>query len=519
MQLIDIPNLIMNAVQSTIPFSRQLLAGDFDGKNRDLNAECGYPGWGQITIEDLSRMYEREGVARRIVNVLPDECWTMDPIVYENNKSEDTEFEKSWKEVKEKYNVFHYLNRIDRVSGVGQFGILVLGFDDKKKLSEPAGGFDQQTGKVDENYKEEHDLLFIKPVMQPHVRVKSYEKDSSSPRFGKPLLYQVRFTSAHELPLAGADQPGAPSQSANSTEAVGQYLDVHWSRCIHVADNVEMSEIFGIPRMVPVYNRLFDLRKLLGGSAEMFWKGAFPGIAFETNPDIVNPNLDVTSLREEFQKYQDGIQRFLALSGISAKSLAPQVADPRGHIDAQMSAIATTIGVPLRVLLGSEAGELASSQDKQTWNGRLKHRQNKHVTPSIVVPFIQALQAMNVLPRTETTVKVEWPDLDLPTRMDKAEVLLRKTESMARYVQGNVDVLIEPKDFLVQFMELDEEVVDSMLANAASFDGLELPDMVSPGTGPRKPGEIPEPQTTTTKLPQGTAAKAMPGQQKPKTSS
>jgi uncharacterized protein len=514
MQLLDIPKLIANAIQSTIPFSRDLLAGDFDGKNRDLNAECGYPDWGQITIEDLSRMYEREGVARRVVNVLPDESWTMDPLVYENNKSELSDFEKKWVTFKTESNAYHYLNRIDRISGVGQFGVLVIGFNDKKSLDKPASGFDLKTGGWKEDYKEEHEVIFLRPVKQPYVRVKSYNSDKQSPRFGLPEVYQIQFMSEHEIPLSGTS--GSSTQTTVAEEQLSDYSEVHWTRCLHVADNSEMSEIFGVPRMIPVYNRLQDLRKLLGGSAEMFWKGAFPGISFETHPDIVNPNLDSDSLRAEFKAYQDGLQRFIAVSGITAKSLAVQVADPEAHIAAQMSAIATTIGVPLRVLLGSEAAQLASSQDKQTWNGRLKYRQNKHVTPVIVVPFVQMLQAMNVLPRTKETVRVDWPDLDLPTRMDKAEVLLRRTEAMARYVQGNVDVIVEPKDFLVQFMDFDEDVADALLDNASDFEGIELPDMAPP-RGAAPPGE--EPQTTTTKLPQGTAAKAMPGQVKPKKSS
>src|SRR6185312_3650467 len=148
---------------------------------------------------------------------------------------------------------------------------------------------------------------------------------------------------------------------------------VHWSRVIHIADNLRNSEIFGVPRMQPVYNRLLDLRKLYGGSAEMYWAGAFPGLSLETNPQLGGDVLiDQSAVRSMMGQYRNGLQRYLQLTGMSAKVLSPTVVDPTQQVDKQIEAICIELTIPVRVFKGSERGELASNQDDSTWNDRVR---------------------------------------------------------------------------------------------------------------------------------------------------
>jgi len=59
---------------------------------KDINEECGYPD--EITISMYKEMYKREGVAKRVVNILPEDTWSSLPDIYETEKSDETEFEK-----------------------------------------------------------------------------------------------------------------------------------------------------------------------------------------------------------------------------------------------------------------------------------------------------------------------------------------------------------------------------------------------------------------------------------------
>ena len=51
---------------------------------RDIDKEAGYPP--NITSEQYKFLYDREGVARRVVNLFPDESWRVDPVIVDDPK-------------------------------------------------------------------------------------------------------------------------------------------------------------------------------------------------------------------------------------------------------------------------------------------------------------------------------------------------------------------------------------------------------------------------------------------------
>ena len=395
---------------------------------RDIDAECGYPS--SLGIDQYYALYSREGIATRVVNIYPEESWVDDFSVSDDLElpympdQKDTEFEKAWKQLNEKNQICHYLQRIDELSGLGSFGVLFMGFDDGLDFSKPMAGINEK-GELDENTARENTkLLYLRPFDQRLVTIHSFQMDIHNPRYGLPVMYTLKFMN-----------PSTLDQREEATNTVDK--QVHWSRILHVADNRKSSEIYGQPRMETVFNRLYDIRKVLGGSGDMFWKGAFPGYSFEVNPQMAGIDggveLDVESMRQEFERYSNGLQRYLALSGVSAKSLSPQVADPSAHIDTEAKMVAVCLGIPYRIFIGSEEAKLASSEDTKRWNKRLKKRQEKYLTPMMVRPFVDRMIMAGVLPKPKDNIyQVEWPDLNEMTPKQKADVL----ESTSRaYIQ------------------------------------------------------------------------------------
>lgn len=410
---------------------------------KDINYECGYPD--AIDIQSYKKMFKRNGVAKRVVKILPEETWALPPKIFEKEEAEETEFEKAWKEVKEEKRVFHYLQRIDVLSGIGEFGILLLGIDDGKELQEPVDGINKDTGeKVGTS---EHKLLYLKPFDQSVIKVKTREVSVSSPRFGFPVTYDIDFE-------------GTATSDSKQTKVV------HWTRVIHIADGREMSEVNGTPRMEPVYNRLLDLRKILGGSGEMFWKGGFPGLSFETQPDV--EELDTDSIKEQVDLYMAGMQRFLVTEGIMVKSLTPQVSSPKDHVETNMRNIAISLGVPYRIFLGTEEAKLASSQDVRTWNKRLAQRQENYVSLYIIRPFVDRLIIFGILPEVEQYT-IDWPDLNAPTDEDVANVAKILTEAMAKYIVSGVDTLIPPMEFLTKIIGMTQEEAEAIEKAALKY--------------------------------------------------
>lgn len=401
---------------------------------RDINYSCKWPD--TITMDDYRSIYDRFGLAKRVVKIWPEECWKMSPVIYESEESDETEFEKVFKELAEAQFWFHYLERIDILSGIGRFGCLLLGLKDGENLAQPVGGINPETG--EKAGEAQNELLFLRCFDESLVEIKTKESDTSSPRYGMPKIYGVTFESI---------------DGETTTQAK---VDIHWTRMIHVADNRETSEVFGIPRMKDVYNHLLDMRKICGGSAEMFWKGGFPGYNFKVDPELSEVDLDTDTLKEQIRLYSEDLQRYMALVGVSVESLQPQVADPRGHFESHVKMIAMSLGVPWRLLLGSEEAKLASSQDKETWNERVARRQTAYVTPMIIRAYIDRLQMIGVLPETEEYF-VDWPDLNAPTEKDVAETALKRTEGYAKYIQGNVDQVIPPKEYHMSIQKMSEE--------------------------------------------------------------
>lgn len=451
--------LTVNEILGAMFLSRSALWANLDPKGRDLDKECGYPS--TVTIDQLRHLYEREGPATRTVQVLPEETWSVYPLLYESEDEVQTPFEKAWNDLQKTHNIWSYLHRVDELSGIGTFGILLLGINDGKTLDQPVAGLNDRGEKVG-NVK--YDLLYLRAFDQYLVKIDEFESDPSNPRFGQPKMYSIQFSDPKN---------GLESSSTTATVVDTTLRKVHWTRVIHVADNRKSSEVFGVPRMLPVLNRLYDLRKVLGGSSEMLWKGGFPGYSFETTPEVNASDMDIDkdALKKQIEAYQNGLQRYLALEGVVAKSLAPQVADPSNHIEQNLRIIAMTLGVPLRIFLGSEAGHLASTQDSTTWNRRLARRQNIYVTPMIIRPVIQRFMAFGILPTVEN-FSVSWRDLNALTEKDLADVALKKSQALLAYVTSGAESIIPPLEFFTNVLEIPldqaQAIIKAAKANADS---------------------------------------------------
>jgi hypothetical protein len=436
----------------------------------DIDAACNYPL--TLSITEYRAMYDRLGLARRVVEIWPDECWQGFPEVYEEETAEVTEFEKVWAELIVRLSVFTWLHRLDVLSGIGRYGTLLLGLDDGEKLNVPVQGIDEITGEPKgRDAGTTRKLLFLRAFDESVVTVDTLEDNINSPRYGMPKTYSFQYL-----------EPSGKSNKLSSAK-------VHWTRVIHAADNRESSETYGTSRLQATYNNLLDIKKVSGGSGEMFWKGGFPGYAFELSPDAMqvgNVEMDTESIKEQMQLWSSGLQRWLALEYVTTKSLSPQVSDPTGHVDIHLKLVALSLGVPFRILLGSEEAKLASVQDKRTWNSRVAKRQHSYLSPFVVRPFVDRLIAIGVLPTPKKYV-VEWPDLNAATDDDIAKVALNRTDAFAKYVQGNVDALVPPLQYLTMVHKLTDAEAAAILAEAERSERLMTPE----DEPPTKPTPIP----------------------------
>ena len=437
-------------------------------QDRDINKEAKYPE--TILPSDYKYMYEREGLAKRVVTLFPDECWKVDPIIYDDDDEEtETEFEEAWKNLVKKKNLYHYLHKADRLSGIGSFGIILIGLDDGKKLEEKVDGVDLKTGEAT-GTPTEKEIIFLRVFDESLVQINSFITDETSPLYGYPEFYNIKM-----------------DDSTVGTTTVLRDVKVHWTRIIHIADECDSSEIFGTPRQRPVFNRILDVRKIMAGAAESMWKLGFPGLQMKTQKGTDAPEVDVEATKAQLELYMNSMQRYIIGDGMEANLLNGQPTDPTNHFMLCVDYIALTIGVPKRVFIGSEEGQLASGQDKGTWNERLMHRQDKHISPNILRKFADRCIAYGVLPSPkDDEYQADWPDLTSPSKTEKIDIGSKMMEMIVKYLSSGASELIPPMEFLTLLLDMDQETALAVLEAAEQY----IIDNPPPEPEPQQPVKV-----------------------------
>jgi len=416
---------IMNAVAVRASIASQL--GMQYGGDRDLYTALGYKS--QPTFNDYIGKYYRQDIARAVIDAPVRACWKEYPAIIES-EDDDTTFEKEWVEIQDRCHLFNRMSRVDRLAGIGSYAVLLLGFDDSENgdLSKPV----ERAG----------ELLYATPYLMANAVIKTYDTDTKSERYGLPLLYTVQM------------------KAASST--IGK--EVHHSRLIHVAEDVLEDDSEGIPRLRAILNRLDDLEKIVGGSGEMFWRGAFPGLGFMKKDGVAVGAQDEDSMVDEIEEYIHGLKRYLKLEGIDIKEIAMQVADPSAHVSVQLDMIAAATRIPKRILIGSERGELASSQDKESWDETVRARQKEHCESVIVRPTVDRLVSVGVLTEPKEGYSVDWPDLSTPSDKEKAEVGEMIARAMKAYLDSAGSEQVLPVEMFLKKLGFTQGEIDKAKA-------------------------------------------------------
>lgn len=484
------------------------------GQKRDIEAECGHPDY--INPEDYWKKFDRGDVAYRAISIFPDECFKDRPQIFETEDPETTtEFEAELDAMEDEVHILSIIQRADILSGVGRFGVILLGLSDGIGFEKPVAGFENgmpewpkqsgdgaddvpadvpppaadpaRNGPVNNADPGQLRLLYLRTFDESMVIIKELERDPKNPRFGQPKMYTITFMDETENPIAGQVKiitPPPPPSGINTQPgqmtSTKTTLDVHWSRVIHLVDNRLRDEIFGTPRLKKVFDRILDLHKIAGSAAEMFWKNAKGGLALEQLPTDEPVTIDKEGTKNEMEEFYEGLKPYLVLEGMQAKQLAPTVADPGPNGEFQIRLIAMAISCPLRIFMGSEQSQLASGQDIKQWNERLQKRREEYLTPFVLRPTIDRLILMKVLPfpkgESDSASKprpgrpqrpsytIFWSDLNTPTDTERADFATKMTDALSKYVAGGLDTIIQPAHYLELVARFSADEVESILA-------------------------------------------------------
>lgn len=376
------------------------MAGMTFGDRRDVYAALGYKR--VLTARDYRDRFRRGGIAQRIVTAYPDATWRgQGELVEDEDPDTVTAFEEQWESLATRLSVWTTLSRADVLSGLGRYSAVLIGVKDKTAdMSTPLP-----------KMRGPDDVIYLQPFSEDDAPVETLDEAMDSPRYGRPLLYSFKRIST-----------------------VKATRRVHWSRVVHVADGLLDDDIYGTPRLEPVWNNLDDLEKVVGGGSEAFWLRAHQGYTVDVtdNPETEIDPEEMAAMRDNVEEFAHQMRRVVALRSAKLKALGSDVADFKGNADAILTVLSGTTGIPKRILVGSEMGELASTQDRSNWSERISDRREEFAGPLVVRQLVDRLIEHGALAQPEQ-YEVRWPTIDSLDEVEKAAL----TEKLATANQKN----------------------------------------------------------------------------------
>jgi len=404
------------------------------GGKRDTWSVFGYDD--VVTTAMYRERYERGGIAKSAIDVMPLAVWRGDGDVFENeNPDKTTEFEKQWDELNDQLRVWSTLQRAHVLASLNRFSGILIGAPGDPSTPLPKGAPGSVLylrpigGSVDQTERRAS-VNGVRTAPDASIAVKDYDEDTKSRRFGLPLRYT----------LLGS----AFSESVRSKP-------VHWTRIVHVpARGFLDGELFGPPGLEAIWNYLLDLDKVEGGGSEAYWLRANAGLhlnvdtkmALASTATPTEREAELTKLREDAEAYVHQMSRMMRTRGVDVNQLGSDVADFSQPQDAILTLIAGTLRIPKRILTGSEMGKMASEQDRDNWNDVVSDCRTDYAQPVVLRPFVQRLIDFGYL-ATPKEWDVEWPDegaMTLPEKMTSASQMADINQKMGEtvYTQNEI---------------------------------------------------------------------------------
>ena len=359
----------------------------FEGK-RDLYTELGYK-W-ELTSKDYRQRYERDGVAAAVIEAYPKATWKGHvELIDDEDPTVKTKFEDAWKRFDKRLHFWSILRRADIASGIGRYAVILIGAPGE--MSQPL----EKLGSLDE-------VAYLTVFAEDDAAITLWDEDVESERFGQPVTYGLNRA--------------VPDSRRSATER-----NVHWTRVVHLADNVLDDRVYGMPRLERVWNRLDDLDKLTGGGAESYWLQARPGYQMDVDPSLKLEKGNVEDMEDQITEYEHRLRRWLQTVGVKINPLTATPTSFRNDVDAIISQISAATGIPKRILMGSEAGRLASDQDRQNWFDRVDDRRQNYAESFIVRTFVDKLIELGAEQPIDDEYSIRWSELESTNEKTRIE--------------------------------------------------------------------------------------------------
>lgn len=362
-------------------------------------------GWkANLCFDDFYALYDRQGVAFGVVNLLNDKCFETNPWVIQGDADDEKKAEKPWeKSVRlfaKKSKLWKALKDADQYRLVGRYAGIILQISDGGRWDEPIKGARPQ-------------LRSLIPAWEGQLTPGDIDSDENSMTYGEPKNWQFK--------------EGAVKTNDGEAIVGARNLTIHPDRIVIIGDWRG-----GRSFLKAGYNDFVNLEKIAGGSGESFLKNAGRQMAVNYDKDVnlaqIAKNYQLSGVQElqelfneQARDLNNGGDRLMITQGASTQMLVSNVPDPAPHYDISVQTVAASTQMPAKIIVGMQTGERASTEDLKQFNKRGQGRRVHTLTDdgNQLIEHLMRVHLIEPVPGGEFTFM--WDDLAESTFAEKLE--------------------------------------------------------------------------------------------------
>lgn len=392
----------MNPLAVLVNAARRLDAmfpGYFPEAKHNHYKDFGYPD--TLTFQHLYQMFLRNGLGRAGIEKTILKTWQDSPFLLdherdgsEGKQKKETPLEKEIRLRFDDLRLWQHLAEADRRSLVGKYAGVILRLADSKRFNEPV---DTVPGGL-------KGLVELIPTWEGQLTVSEWDTDEASATYGQPRMFQFN-----------------EAQVGDTTNKTRQFI-IHPDRVLIWSKD---GTVHGSSLIEPGYNDLLTLEKISGAGGEGFWKNAKSAPVLEIDKDTqltLPAGMDeaayATAMSDQVDDWQKGFDKLLMLKGIQAKTLGINLPSPEHFFNIALQSFAASIPIPLKILVGSQSGERASTEDAAEWSQTNMSRRSNSVIPNVMM-LVRRLEQFSILPEKDWFI--DWTDLTESSMAEKTD--------------------------------------------------------------------------------------------------
>lgn len=390
-----------------------IFPGYFPQAKHDHYKDFGFPD--QVGFTQTYQAWSRNGIGHAAVEHTVLKTWETNPVLAETEDPEESRLEKEIRQWADDLRLWQRLAEADRRSLVGGYAGVILRLADGKTFKEPV---DNVPGGL-------AGLVELVPAWEGQLTVSEWDNDETSESYGHPKMFSFKESDVTNVQVSGG--------SAGQNRAFEVHPDrvVIWSKdgTIHNRSLLE-----------PGFNDLLTIEKVLGAGGEGFWKNAKSTPVLETEKDVSLEDIAkgmgvpvdeiADKMDEQVSDFNKGFDAMLMLQGIKAKTLPVSLPIPEHFFNAPLQSFAASVMIPLKILVGNQTGERASTEDANQWAKTNEARRTNVVRPNIGM-LVRRLEQFGIL--LEKDWVIQWGDLteaNMPEKIERADKMANINQKM-----------------------------------------------------------------------------------------